>query len=77
MFGNSGSYCFIPNKFLVYQFGPVVCSLATKTYILTSYNIANKTGAKIASLKKIACENYLVTFCEIDDNLSFATIKVF
>ena len=67
---NRYSSRFIPLHFLSSQFGRRVCSVIIKAHILTGCDITSKIGTKVASLK-CKPEKYLMTFGDIDDDLSY------
>ena len=73
-FGIGDSSRFIPLHFLASQLGPRVCSVIIKAHILTGCDITSKIGTKVAALK-CKPEKYLMTFGDIDDNLSYRNVE--
>ena len=60
----------IPLHFLASQLGPRVCFLIIKAHVLTGCDITSMIGTKVAALK-YKPDKYVMTFGDIDDNLSY------
>ena len=75
-FGTGDTSRFIPLHLIVSQIGQIVCSVIIKAHILTGCDVTSKIRTKVAALK---CnpEKYLITFGEIDDNVSYRSAEIY
>ena len=75
-FGTGDTSRFIPLHLIASQIRQIVCSVKIKAHILTGCDVTSKIGTKVAALK---CnpEKYLITFGEIDDNVSYRNAEMY
>ena len=60
---------FIPLHFLIFELGPIVCSVIIKAHILTGCDITSKIGKIGTKLSVLKCKPQ--RFGDIDDILSY------